>query len=162
MKLAFIFILVTTTILSACDTDQPAVTSEVVTTISNEQMASIVSVTTSGTVSNYTFSVGIASPDTGCNQYADWWEVVTEDGILLYRRILAHSHVNEQPFVRSGGSVAITDDQIVIIRAHMNTSGYGTIAFLGSVNEGFTETTLDVDFAQSLATAVPLPDGCAF
>ena len=50
--------------------------------------ATIVSVASSGSNANYTFSVGISSPDTGCDQYANWWEVITEDGTLLYRRIL--------------------------------------------------------------------------
>ncbi len=127
-----------------------------------EDQARIVSVTTSGSENNYTFSVGISSPDTGCDQYADWWEVITEDGILLYRRVLAHSHVNEQPFVRSGGTVDITSSDIVIIRAHINTSGYGTNVYKGSINTGFTSDTIDSDFAQNLETVEPLPSGCAF
>ena len=125
--------------------------------------AQIISVTPSGTSGNFTFSVGISSPDTGCDQYANWWEVISEDGsTLIYRRILAHSHVDEQPFIRSGGSVAITTDQIVIVRAHMNTSGYGTTVFKGSVDNGFVEETLDQDFAENLASQQPLPSGCAF
>lgn len=130
--------------------------------ISIDEKASIVSVTTSGDENAYTFSVGIASPDTGCEQYANWWEVISEDGDLLYRRILGHSHVNEQPFVRSGGSVSITSGTVVIVRAHMNTSGYGTIGYKGSISEGFSEFIIDEGFAGALATQEPLPDGCAF
>jgi len=68
-------------------------------TDSNE--AKIISVEVSGVPDNYTFNVGVSSPDTGCDQYADWWEVITEEGELIHRRILAHSHVTEQPFVTS-------------------------------------------------------------
>ncbi len=124
--------------------------------------ATIVSVASSGSNANYTFSVGISSPDTGCDQYANWWEVITEDGTLLYRRILGHSHVDEQPFVRSGGKVPIAENQVVIIRAHMNTSGYGTVIFKGSVLNGFKEANLEDSFASELATQQPLSNGCAF
>ncbi len=79
--------------------------------------AEIVSVVVSGNENGYSFSVGIKSPDTGCDQYADWWEIISEDGNLVYRRVLAHSHVDEQPFVRSGGPVAVTKEQTVYIRA---------------------------------------------
>ena len=69
--------------------------------------ANITAVTTSGSPGGYTFSVAITSPDTGCAQYADWWEVLDENGELLHRRVLAHSHVSENPFTRSGGSIPI-------------------------------------------------------
>lgn len=162
MKILLTLFLAITTILSACNSDDSSSKEENDIVVSNEDVARIVSVTSSGMENSYTFSVGISSPDTGCDQYADWWEVVTEDGTLLYRRILVHSHVNEQPFIRSGGAINIADDQAVIIRAHMNTSGYGTKAYIGSVKNGFTATTLNDDFAQNLDTVAPLPDGCAF
>ena len=104
----------------------------------------------------------IRSPDTGCEQYADWWEVITEDGELIYRRILTHSHVNEQPFTRSGGPVAISADAVVIVRPHMFPNGYGDTALRGSVTGGFEEISLDVDFASELENIDPLPNGCAF
>ena len=126
-------------------------------------LAEITGVTVSGNENAYTFSVTIKSPDTGCEQYANWWEVISEDGSsLLYRRILGHSHVNEQPFTRSGGSVGITKDQIVYVRAHMNTSGYGTTVFKGSVDSGFSAATLEAEFGEALETEVPQPSGCAF
>jgi len=148
--------------LGACESNDNDSNTENEEVASNLEAARIVSVTSSGNENNYTFNVGISSPDTGCAQYADWWEVITEDGALLYRRILAHSHVNEQPFVRSGGTIPITSNDTVIIRAHMNNSGYATAAYIGSVEDGFTATTLAEDFAQNLALTVPLPNGCAF
>ncbi|MEM7135611.1 MAG: hypothetical protein AAF500_03480, partial [Myxococcota bacterium] len=105
----------------------------------NDDLAKVVSVQASGASGAYTFSVTVSSPDTGCDQYADWWEVLTPDGTLLYRRILQHSHVDEQPFTRSGGPVDATASDRVIVRAHMNPTGYGGAAFSGSVDSGFEE-----------------------
>jgi len=124
--------------------------------------AVIVSVSVSGNENAYRFSVGIQSPDKGCNQYANWWEVLSENGDLIYRRILGHSHVNEQPFIRSGGRVTISKDQVVIIRAHMNNSGYGVQTYKGSVMNGFDVFTTEADFANNLVNQQPLPSGCAF
>ncbi|MFS4482798.1 hypothetical protein ACKGJY_07255 [Hyunsoonleella sp. 2307UL5-6] len=151
--------------LSSCnDADDSIATKNETELESNESAkASIVSVTSTGTAGAYVFSVGIASPDTGCDQYANWWEVISEDGsTLIYRRILGHSHVNEQPFVRSGGTVTIDASQMVIIRAHMNTSGYGINVFRGSVSTGFKEDTLAENFADNLSMQQPLPTNCAF
>lgn len=127
-----------------------------------QPVADVVSVAVSGEPGNYTFAVTISSADTGCEQYADWWEVAdvnTEK--LLYRRILAHSHTNEQPFTRSGGPVNISSDQTVVIRAHMGgvQSHYGGQVLEGSVEEGFD---FIADSLPSLESTPPLPNGCAF
>jgi len=145
------------------------------TTASNKKTAKIVSVSSTGNENNYSFNVAIASPDKGCNQYANWWEVISEDGTLIYRRILGHSHVDEQPFVRSGGKINIKKDQVVIIRVinikkdqvviirvHMNNLGYSTSAFKGTVNLGFSAFEVKSNFASNLANQKPLPTGCAF
>ena len=124
--------------------------------------ADVTAVNVSGTEGHYTFHVTIESPDTGCDQYADWWEVISPQGELKYRRILAHSHADEQPFTRSGGLVMVAEGEEVIIRAHMNPSGYGGRAMKGSVEKGFRSTVLDRDFAGSLEKQAPLPEGCAF
>jgi len=132
------------------------------TEMSREEMADVIKVEASGNTGSYTFNVTIKSPDTGCDQYADWWEVISPDGRLLYRRILAHSHVNEQPFTRSGGKVDVAPDQTVIVRAHMNNTGYGGAAMRGTVGSGFQSEQLDSDFANALEDEPPLPNGCAF
>lgn len=124
--------------------------------------ADVIAVQTSGQPGAYQFNVGIRSPDKGCAQYADWWEVVSTDGRLLYRRVLLHSHVDEQPFTRSGGPVPILADTGVWVRAHMNTGGYGGMAFKGSVKTGFKQAMPDAEFATGLAKQSPLPDGCDF
>ena len=94
-----------------------------------EGVAQVTNVSASGSNNQYNLSVTISSPDLGCHQYTNWWEVIDLDGNLLYRRILGHSHVNEQPFTRSGGPVAITENTEVYIRAHMNTTSYGSKVF---------------------------------
>jgi hypothetical protein len=124
--------------------------------------ADVIAVQVSGQPGAYQFNVGIRSPDKGCAQYADWWEVVSADGKLLYRRVLLHSHVDEQPFTRSGGPVLIQADTVVWVRAHMNTGGYGGMAFQGSVKTGFKPAVPDSGFATGLARQQPLPEGCDF
>lgn len=126
------------------------------------QYAEVLQVTVSGDEQNYSFSVTLKSPDTGCKQFADWWEVITPDGDLIFRRILLHSHVKEQPFTRNGGPVAVKKNMELIVRAHMNTTGYGTKALRGTVSEGFKKVTLLQDFGASLEKEEPLPTGCAF
>ena len=122
----------------------------------------VTDVIATGGESNYNFSVKLSSPDLGCEQYANWWEVVDEDENLVYRRNLSHSHVNEQPFTRSGGPVKIESSKIVIIRGHMNTSGYGTVVYKGSIESGFQQMTIAADFAEQLESQDPLPPKCAF
>ena len=124
--------------------------------------ADVVAVAASGSPGSYTFSVTVSSPDSGCEQFADWWEVLSEEGQLLYRRVLLHSHVGEQPFARSGGPVPIVAEQVVWVRAHMSVGGYGGTAFKGSVSSGFAAVELAADFAVELAWQEPLPQGCAF
>ena len=124
--------------------------------------ANVVSVSAAGQANLYQVSVGITSPDTGCEQYADWWEVLSEDGELIYRRILLHSHINEQPFTRSGGPVDIEEDTVVFIRAHMNQSGFGGNIMKGSVESGFIIVELAPDFSPGVETEPPLPTGCNF
>jgi len=130
--------------------------------LSQNSRAIVTAVSVSGPENGYTFAVTIESPDTGCDRYANWWEIVSLDGNLIFRRVLGHSHVNEQPFTRSGGTVAIGANEEVYIRAHMNSKGYGDQAFIGSVRNGFSATTLDADFSIELEDVDPLPANCAF
>ena len=79
-------------------------------------------------------------------------------------RILGHSHVDEQPFSRSGGGVVISVDTEVIVRAHMYPSGYGEglISMKGSVANGFKPYNVAADFGTGLEKVDPQPTGCAF
>ena len=125
-------------------------------------LADVVSVAVRGEPGALELVVGIESPDAGCEQYADWWELVDGDGRLIYRRILRHSHVDEQPFVRSGGPVDVDPDRTLWVRAHMHPTGYGGIVMKGTLNEGFTRAEPAAGFATGLAKSPPLPAGCAF
>ena len=124
--------------------------------------ASVLEVGVSGEPGAYSFSVKISSPDEGCNHYADWWEVISQDGDLIYRRILLHSHVDEQPFTRSGRPIPIDEDTVVLVRAHMNTTGYGSVVMKGSPLDGFNAVEISPDFAAQLSEEAPLPEGCDF
>ena len=125
--------------------------------------ADVMAVRASGSPGAYTFSVTIRSPDTGCGQYADWWEVLTPEGELVYRRILAHGHVDEQPFTRSGGPVDVDESARVVVRAHMSGGGYDGVAFAGSVVSGFSaDGSLTAGLAPELSEVSPLPSDCAF
>ncbi len=128
----------------------------------NNIVADVTNVTVTGNPNSYTFAVTIESPDTGCNQYANWWEVVSLDGQLIYRRVLGHSHVNEQPFTRTGGRVNISENVEVLIRAWMHPTGYGGKVFKGSVANGFECTVLSGEFAKALSEQPPLPTNCPF
>lgn len=124
--------------------------------------AIVTSVVVSGNPGDFTFSVTVSSPDSGCEHYADWWEVLTVEGQLLYRRVLLHSHVGEQPFSRTGGPLNIKADEVVLVRAHMNDSGYGTSAMEGSFATGFESKSLAEGFAEEVEKTEPLPVNCAF
>ncbi|HAV75896.1 MAG TPA: hypothetical protein DCX53_00935 [Anaerolineae bacterium] len=130
--------------------------------MSGQIEASVLTVSVTGSENKYQFNVEISSPDKGCDQYADWWEVLSEDGKLLYRRVMLHSHVEEQPFTRSGGPVPIDENTIVILRAHMNNGGYGGTVLRGSVSSGFAAYEVDSGFAADVEALPPLPEDCAF
>lgn len=128
----------------------------------NNAAADVVKVQAKGKNGSYSFSVTISSPDQGCQQYADWWEVISDNGDLIYRRILLHSHVKEQPFSRSGGPIKINSEQNIWIRVHMNNSGYGGKALYGSVKNGFNSKKNPEGFDDNLDTKAPLPNGCSY
>lgn len=125
-------------------------------------LARVLDVAVSGVAGAYNFSVTVESPDAGCERYADWWEVLTAKEQLLYRRVLLHSHTNEQPFTRTGGPVGIPADAEVIVRVHLHPDGYALQGLAGSPAAGFLPVELAPDFATALAELEPLPEGCAF
>ena len=124
--------------------------------------AQVSEVSISGEPNAYTFNTTISSPDTGCDQYADWWEIIDLEGNLIYRRILTHSHVDEQPFTRSGSNIPLDSTTEVYIRVHMNATSYSNTVLKGSIDTGFSSNKLDAEFAKDLENVEPLPNGCAF
>jgi hypothetical protein len=124
--------------------------------------ADVVSVEAALEGSLYILSVGLLSPDVDCDQYADWWELLSPEGALLYRRILDHSHPTEQPFVRSSDPLKLAPDTPLMIRAHMYPFGYGGTVYSGTVAKGFTQVATEGDFAHELEKELPLPEGCLF
>jgi hypothetical protein len=81
----------------------------------------------------WTFYVTVAHPDTGWDDYADGWDVLTPDGTVLkaspedpFTRLLLHPHENEQPFTRSQGGITIPAGVTrVRVRAHDLVDGFG-------------------------------------
>lgn len=73
-----------------------------------------------------TVSVTLRHPDTGWDHYADAWEVLDTDGARLGLRVLAHPHVNEQPFTRSLSGIGGSDrgPWTVLVRARCNLTGW--------------------------------------
>ncbi|HAK46014.1 MAG TPA: hypothetical protein DCO79_08875 [Spirochaeta sp.] len=73
------------------------------------------------------FDVSLLHEDTGWNHYANLWIVVDADTEEEYgRRILAHPHVNEQPFTRSQSGIGIPESvEAVIVKAACNIHGFG-------------------------------------
>jgi hypothetical protein len=135
--------------------------------------ANVVAVKTSGSAGAYTFSVTVQSADIDCTQFANWWEVVSEDGALLYRRILEHSHTDDNgtsdldapgnTFTRTGGPVPVGEDERVIVRAHMSVGGYHGDVVSGTAQGGFDlDPEVGDDFAAALESQEPLPTGCLF
>ena len=121
----------------------------------------VLSLSVGGAPGAYSFTVTIRSPDTGCDQYADWWEVVSPDGQLIYRRVLRHHYII-QPFTSSGWPVKIQPDETVIVRAHKNSTGYGGMGLRGSVASGFTRVELPGKFGVDLEQREPLPSSCGW
>lgn len=70
-------------------------------------------------------SVRLRHADSGWEHYADAWRVVSADGRVLGTRTLYHPHVDEQPFTRSLGGVAIPPgDMRVYVEAHDKVHGW--------------------------------------
>ena len=74
----------------------------------------------------YRFQVTVRHADEGWDHYANAWEVVAPDGAVLATRVLAHPHVNEQPFTRNLSGIVIPDGVVSVrVRARDSVHGHG-------------------------------------
>jgi len=82
-------------------------------------------VTATASGDKWRFDVTVSHPDTGWDHYADGWRVMDADNNVLGTRVLAHPHVNEQPFTRSLGGVAIPAGITqVLVQARCSVDGW--------------------------------------
>ena len=87
----------------------------------------------------WSFAVTVRHKDKGWKHYADNWEILSPDGDIIATRVLAHPHVDEQPFRRSLSGVKIPDGLTqVIIRAHDSVHGYGSAQMRVDLETGKT------------------------
>lgn len=98
----------------------------------------------------WTFHVTVQHPDTGWEDYADGWDVVTLDGTVLkpdpdspFTRLLLHPHDNEQPFTRSQSGIVMPEGITQVrVRAHDLRDGFGghevLVDLSASEGTGFT------------------------
>jgi hypothetical protein len=74
----------------------------------------------------YNFAVTVRHEDAGWKHYADAWQVLGPNGMVLGTRELAHPHEHEQPFTRSLYGVEIEPGiASVRLRAQDKVHGYG-------------------------------------
>lgn len=87
--------------------------------------AEIVGVEAEPGADGWRVSVTIRHADTGWDDYADGWRVIA-DGEVVGTRVLAHPHVEEQPFTRSMSGIAIPEGaETVEVEASTNVTGWG-------------------------------------
>jgi hypothetical protein len=91
----------------------------------------------------WTFHVKVSHPDTGWDDYANGWDVVTSDRIVLkinesdpFTRLLLHPHETEQPFTRSQSGIIIPEGTSVVrVRAHDLVDGFGGNEIIVDLNQ---------------------------
>ena len=104
-----------------------------------EGCAHVVGVDSRRDGTSYTFSVTVSSTETGWDKYADAWVVKTEAGDVLGERILAHPHVEEQPFTRSQSGIVIPDGvERVVVAARDSVLGFCGMEMTVDLADGST------------------------
>ena len=130
VRLFFCFLFLAAAVLPAPSL-QPSKEDEVNKNEGNADVLFVKAVETSDGI--WTFHVTVKHPDRGWKDYADGWDVVTEDGAVLKRdagspftRLLLHPHETEQPFTRSQSGIAVPErTSTLTVRAHDIVDGFG-------------------------------------
>lgn len=121
-------VLVGVLVLTSCTSSNRVVETAPTVDITTAPIAGCADVVEAEVISSgdtYRVSATILSADTGWEKYADAWEVRAPDGTILGTRILAHPHVDEQPFTRSLNDVDIpTAVSDVEIAARDSVAGF--------------------------------------
>ncbi len=73
----------------------------------------------------WSFAVTVRHADQDPDHWADWWRVRTPDGKEVGRRVLLHSHTDEQPFTREARIGVPRDVRVVVVEAHDKVHGLG-------------------------------------
>lgn len=90
----------------------------------------ILTVEANKNANGWTFAVTLKHADTGWDHYADGWEILDQSGNQLGLRVLAHPHVNEQPFTRSLAGVDIPEGiNAVNVRTRDSVDGWSSSLF---------------------------------
>ena len=138
---------------------------------------------------NYRFRVTLHSADTlqspdlfhipnrSCDQYINWWEILSEDvETLIHQEFMTSIHEDESSFSSTSSPLQLEPDQVFLIRAHQNTSrtkrdeltgaeksvsGYAAEqAFKGSIAKGFKTVRIPESLGKGLAQENPQPLVC--
>lgn len=120
-------------VLAACTTATSS-TSELPSTISavptttlsaGDLCASVIGAEMSRQGDTWTFALTVLSDDISAREYADQWELRTPAGDVIATRVLAHAHIDEQPFTRSLSGVEIPTGTTTLIGvARHGVGGY--------------------------------------
>ena len=74
----------------------------------------------------WSINVTLKHADAGWDHYADKWRIIDESGKVLGERVLAHPHVDEQPFTRSLGVKVPNQITTLLVEAHDKKHGWSS------------------------------------
>ncbi|CEL99265.1 unnamed protein product [Vitrella brassicaformis CCMP3155] len=114
-----------------------------------------------GTSGGYVLKVRYTSTDKDCTQYMNWYELLDEEGRLLFKRHMTHPHTKFPIWRETLLPVdGVYDDTTVIVRGHMYPNGYSGKAIKGSIKDGFQPIDLPSDYAREAETGGPEAPEC--
>jgi hypothetical protein len=146
MRRSFATWLCAATLVASCGADRPSEPPRSAAPVSSTTpqpaptdatgCADVIAVELARGSNGYTVRATVASADTGWEKYADLWTISTTDGVVLGERVLAHPHVDEQPFTRSLDGVVIPAGTAeVVIAARDSVLGFCGATITASVED---------------------------